>query len=325
LPAKRGFPAVVGASPGALHLATAFPRPVWLDHLLPSLEPYEVVTLRATCKAVRAIVADMRAELGERPVKHLKAMLTCFPKAKTIDLTADSMTEAEQDSLIAWLKERGHSLTRVQSDTYVEPFHRRAWRAGAFKTVKSVGLYLNQAEDRALIINGIVSGVESILVGLTHEAGEVERAALGALRTFPVLKQMTCILLSEDDFDLPPFIPPSLEDLTTDVDFARPVLLLGCLLPMIEASGARLRILRLRLEGLEGPAVARGVRSLLQACASTLKVVEVDVDDSPFESAVEVVEGLASCQHLERLKVPISTFAVVPPVAVSSSVWRTSA
>jgi hypothetical protein len=59
---------------------------VWLDHLLPLLTLREAVTLRATCKAMRAIVADMRADLGERPVKHLKAMLTCFPKADTIDL-----------------------------------------------------------------------------------------------------------------------------------------------------------------------------------------------------------------------------------------------
>jgi hypothetical protein len=92
----------VGASQGALHLATAFPRPVWLDHLLPLLTIRETVTLRAICKAIRAIVADMPADLGRRPVEDLKAMLTCFPKAHAINLREDgSMTEAEQDSLLA--------------------------------------------------------------------------------------------------------------------------------------------------------------------------------------------------------------------------------
>jgi hypothetical protein len=34
--------------------------------------------------------------------------------------------------------------------------------------------------------------------------------------------------------------------------------------------------------------------------------------ESSFASAVEVVEGLASCQHLDRLVTPLSTFAVMP-------------
>jgi hypothetical protein len=59
---------------------------VWLAYLLPLLTLHEVVTLRATCKAMRAIVADLSADLGEQPVKHLKAMLTCFPKAHAVDL-----------------------------------------------------------------------------------------------------------------------------------------------------------------------------------------------------------------------------------------------
>jgi hypothetical protein len=113
---KRGFSPSVGASQGALDLATAFPRPVWLDHLLPLLTLREAVTLRATCRDIRAIVADMPADLRVRPVKHLKAMLTCFPKANTIELhEKDPMTEVEQDSLLAWLKERGNSLTCIDS------------------------------------------------------------------------------------------------------------------------------------------------------------------------------------------------------------------
>jgi hypothetical protein len=88
--------------------------PSWLDNLLPLLTLRETVTLRVTCRTIRAIVADMRTELGERPVKDLKAMLTCFPKAETVELCDfPTMGEAEGESLIAWLKARGNSLTRI--------------------------------------------------------------------------------------------------------------------------------------------------------------------------------------------------------------------
>jgi hypothetical protein len=306
------------ATRGPLHLATAFPRPVWLDHLLPLLELGEVVILRVTCKALRAIVADMRADLGPRPLKHLKAMLTCFPKADTVDLYIDEqddpMTPEEQDSLMAWLKERGNSLTDVHVPMAL-PFSRRVWRAGVFKTVKSVYLTLAVEEDRDLIIDGVVSGVESIQVFPSCEAPQVERAALGYLRTFSALKEIECYIIGTETLDipgLPPFIPPSLRKLKLDCEVcSQPVMLLGCLPPMIESSGAKLRCLQLTLKNLDDEDTACGVRSLLQACASTLTEVTLHVE-SPFESAPEVAGGLASCTHLERLTAPISIFAVMP-------------
>jgi hypothetical protein len=173
---KRGISGSRGASLGALQLATAFPRHMWLDHLLPLLTLGEAVTLRATCKAMPAIVADIRADLGRRPVKHLKAMLTCFPKAESVDLHEGySMTPAEQDGLIAWLKERGNSLQSVHTDPPpdddddgdVDPLVIQALRAGAFKTVKSLSLCLYNKEERDLIINGVVTGLESITVALS--------------------------------------------------------------------------------------------------------------------------------------------------------------
>jgi hypothetical protein len=312
--AKRGFPAEVGASPAALQLATAFPRPVWLDHLLPSLELSEAVTLRATCSAMRAIVADMRADLGYQGVKHLKAVLTCFPKADTVELREEVSSEEEQDSVIEWLKERGHSLTRVQRDFYVKPFHRRAWRAGVFDSIKNVDLQFDKKDDRDLIIDGVVSGVETIFFQLSDESPETDRATVGYLRTFTVLKDITCIMVSED-ISLPPFIPPSLEALALTCDSITAdgaVPLPGRVAAMITSSGAKLRRLELTLSKLADEGTARGVRSLLQACASTLKEVELIVDSS-LTRPVEVLEGLASCQHLERLKAPLSTFAVAPP------------
>jgi hypothetical protein len=303
----------VGAGQGVLHLATAFPRPVWLDHLLPRLTLAEAVTLWATCKSIRTIVADMRADLGERWVKDLKAMLTCFPKAHTIELYEDKpMTEAEQDSLLAWLKERGNSLTSIHEECVgVGPFLRRAWRAGIFKTVKSVSLDLEDEDERDLLIDGVVSGVESIYVTFSREAPQVERAALAFLRHFPALKEMS-FFMGREDTGLHPFIPPSLEALTLELGRCpTPVRLFGSLPPMIESSGAKLRRLALKLNKLDED-TARGVRSVLQACASTLKEVNLTTSTS-FESAVEVAEGLASCQHLERLEAPISTFAVMPP------------
>jgi hypothetical protein len=190
----------------------------------------------------------------------------------------------------------------------VLPFLRKAWQAGVFKTVKGTGLRLDQEEDRDLLIDGVVSSVESIRLCLSNEAPQVERAAL---------KDMSCTLIGEDLVvdvpGLPPFIPTSLETLTLSISgCTHPVLLLGHLPPMIESSGAKLRCLNLRLDQLDDEETARRVGTILQVCASTLKDVKLEVD-LPFESAPEVAEGLASCPHLERLTAPISTFAVVPP------------
>jgi hypothetical protein len=180
-----------------------------------------------------------------------------------------------------------------------------------FKTVTSVRLDVFDEGERNLIIDGIVSGVEAILVSLADEVDQLQRAAVGCLRDFAALKKIRCSL-GLGDTALPPFIPPSLEHLSLETDVCdQPVLLLGCLPPMIKSSGAKLRRLDLDFESLDA-VVARGVRSVLQACASTLKMVTLMVD-VPFESAVEVMEGLASCQHLERVEAPISTFAVMPP------------
>jgi hypothetical protein len=130
-----------GQARAVCHLATAFPRPVWLDHLLPLLTLGGTLTLRATCKAMRAIVADMPADLGERPVQHLRDILACFPTAVTLELYEEpSMTEAERDSLIAWLDGRATGLACIQRECSVEPLVRRAWRAGVCKAVKHVRL-----------------------------------------------------------------------------------------------------------------------------------------------------------------------------------------
>jgi hypothetical protein len=320
VPTKRATSADLGASRGALHLASAFPRPVWLDHLLPLVTVREAVMLRTSCKAMRTIVAEMRADLGERPVKHLKAMLTCFPQAHTIILYDEqSMTRAEQDNLIVWLEEHGNSLVRVQCEIPSEDgegmFLRRALRAGVFRKVKSWFLNLNEEDDRDLLIDGIVSGVESIYIDFSGDLLPIERAAVRYLRTFAALKDTTCIMGFEDTA-LPPFIPPSLEALTLNLYCIKtePVLLPGGVAPMIKSSGAKLRRLALTFRKLEEEGTARGVRRLLQACAPTLKTVTLVVK-SPFESTVEVAEGLAGCQHLEGLTAPISTFAVMPPGA----------
>jgi hypothetical protein len=57
------------------------------------------------------------------------------------------------------------------------------------------------------------------------------------------------------------------------------------------------------------------VQSLLQACASTLTEVTLDfVESIPWlEPAPEVAAVLASCPHLERLKAPLNTLAVLAP------------
>jgi hypothetical protein len=320
VPAKRALRAGedLEASKRELHLATAFPRPVWLDHLLPLLELEETVTLRVTCKAIRAIVADVRADLGDQRLRHLKAMLTCFPKAQTVILWGDqygegaSLTPAEQDNLIAWLKDRGHSMTSVTGETEVETFIQRAWRAGVFKTVKCADLYLHEEGDRDLIIDGVISGIEWIQVSSRMEAPQVERAALGYLRTFPALKEIV-YNMCHGDIAPPPFIPPSLEVLSLHCQACNDaVLFLGSLPPMIESSGAKLRRLILYFEKLDNADTARCVGRLLQACSSTLQEVEVHVE-STSESAAELAEGLASCTHLDRLTAPIGTFAVMPP------------
>jgi hypothetical protein len=274
---KRGFPAgdIFVASQGVPHLVTAFPRPVWLDHLLPRLTLREAVTLRATCKDIRAL-AELRVDLEERPVKDLKAMLTCFPKAHAIEpYEDDALPEAEQDSLLEWLKERDNCLTRVENDYNMGPFVRRAWRAGVFKAVKSVKLRLYEKEERDLLIDGVVSGVESIGLDISNEAPDIERAALAFLRHLPALKDITCYVSCEDE-GFHPFIPPSLEALTLELERCpTAVLMLGSLPPMVMSSGAKLQRLDLRSLNLGDDDTARGVRRLLQACASTLKEVKL--------------------------------------------------
>jgi hypothetical protein len=104
-----------------------------------------------------------------------------------------------------------------------------------------VHLSLEDVDDRDMIIDGLVSGVESITVDLSDEVLQIERAALGYLRHFPALKHITCALGSGDT-SLSPFIPPSLEALWLDCTAcSEPLQLLGCLPPMIESSQAKLR------------------------------------------------------------------------------------
>jgi hypothetical protein len=295
---------------------------VWHEHLLPSLELREAVVLRATCKAMRALIADMPAHFGEHPVQHLKAMLTCFPKARTIIIREKTRwTRAEADSLIGWLHKRGNSLVCIQGTAALGPFARLAWRAGLFKGVKSVTLRLQKKEERALIVDGAVSGVESLVISLSPLVTELERGALGCIRHFPALKDIRCRVGSEDA-SLPPFIPPSLEALHLDSRLcAQPELLLGCLPAMIESSGAKVRVLGFNLKDLGDEATARGVRSLIQSCASTVREITLE-SSSPIDSAVEVAEGLASCQHLEKVVAPARAFGTMPRHARGSITFR---
>jgi hypothetical protein len=176
--------------------------------------------------------------------------------------------------------------------------------------------WITKEEDRDLIIDGVISGVESIFVTCWGEVSPIKRAALGYLRHFPALKDITCSW-GRGDSAVPPFIPPSLEALSLWCSSStKPVLLLGSLPPIIKSSGAKLR--RLNLSSLsistrDDGDLLRGVRGLLQACAPTLQEVTLSIYHVLFESAVEVVEGLASCQHLKRLTAPINTLAVMPP------------
>jgi hypothetical protein len=312
--AKRGFPEDLGASQGAL--ATAFPRALWLSHLLPSLQLREAVSLRTTCKALRAIVAEMPADLGIRPLESLQRMLTCFPKAWRVELRGgDTMTQEEQDSLLAWLKGRENFLTHVGfedshlgfEDSPLDPFHRRAWRAGVFKRVKGVTLWLDGEDDKDLIIEGFVSGVESLGVHALGTAPQVERLVMGYIRTFRALTKLECSLEDLGDISL----PPSLEVLELTLHPSRQPVLLGGLAPMIESSGAKLRRLKLTVDELTDQDAARGVGSLFRACAPTLREASLLVHN-PFESAKAVAEGLAACPQLERVSAPMSTFRVMP-------------
>jgi hypothetical protein len=289
---------------------------LWLAHLLPLLHLSEAAILRATCKAMRAIVADMPADLGYIPLQDLKGLLSCFPKAHSVCIMEDEetvMAEDEEDRLIAWLKERPNSLIHVGQDwDAMERFLNLAWRAGIFKMVDNVQLDLANEERRDLIIEGFVSGVESITLYLPDGRAQVERAALGYLRHFPALKDIT-LFASLKDTRLPPFIPPSLEKLTIRLRRREAVLLLNPLSRMIESSEAKLRRLQLDIKTLNDERTAlRTVGSLIRSGASTLERVSLGVG-ALFESAVEVAGGLASCQHLEHLTAPTAVFAAMPP------------
>jgi hypothetical protein len=227
---------------------------------------------------VRAIVAEIPADLGDLPLKHLKGVLSCFPKACSFCLSDDdSLTLEEQDSLTAWLKDRPNSLTRAdQQWETVGGFLKLAWRAGVLKTVKKGDLMLEDEGCRDLIIEGFVSGVESITTELSEGGAHVERAALGYLRHFPALKLIT-LFAPEEDSTLPAFTPSSLEVLTLELWNSEPALLVGSVPRTIDSSGAKLRHLKVVTKSLSDERTSRGLGSLTRPGGPTLQEVDLVV------------------------------------------------
>jgi hypothetical protein len=250
-------------------------------------------------------------------------MLTWFPKARTIIIREKTrLTPPEEDSLIGWLQERGNSLVGIQAISALGPFVRRAWRAGPFKTVKAVGLRLQNEEDRALITDGAVSGVESLVISLSPQVTEPEQGALGCTRHFAALRHLRCRVRGLGGCQPPALHPAVARGPSSRLPLVRPAGAAAGLSPRHD------RVQRSQdptswseSQGPGDEATACGVRSLIQSCASTVRSFALE-SSSPIDAAVEVVEGLASCQNLDIVQAPPRVFETMPMLIRGSITFR---
>jgi hypothetical protein len=180
--------------------------------------------------------------------------------------------------------------------------------------VKNVFVDLSVEAHRALVMDGIVAGVESLEFFDSRSQPEIERAVMGYFRHFPALKEMK--FHPWNDMDPPPLlVPPTLEVLTlnADMDEDAPSPFFGRLGTVIKNSGARLRKVEIENSGaLKQPGTRSSLRTFLFECSSRLKTLHLD-NGYDLQSAPEVVEGLAGCEGLEAVEARCNLFAVMPP------------
>jgi hypothetical protein len=302
----------------------ALPEPMWEEHLLPLLTCQEAAWLGCTCKALRGLVREQFRGLGILKVKQLRAALTTFPRARTVELHDSPGWDGPQgEALVQWLRERGRGrgLERVTtggdlSDDVFNPIQ-EALQAGALPSLKNITALLKYPTHQASLTGGFVAAMHELrlTVDLTDDEDfpqEPQLAALGLVRQLPALARLELRLEKYafsvdrdlDEVDWPPFIPPSLRALRVELEsqdrFASESLL-RALPGMLVASQARL----LRLEvflwyyiGAIGDALIH-LLEVVRCCSPALKDFYLTLrDGNPFHAYRDEPDGAI---QLERL------------------------
>jgi hypothetical protein len=266
------------------------PTAVWEDHLLPLLTRKEATRLGCTCKALRGLVREHFKDVGEVKMVPLQAMLTTFPRARTVTLKDSSgWVGAQEGDGVQWLREGGHGrcLERVTMRRY--PYADRndllhqTLRDGALPSLRNLYMDLEYESHRALLTDGLVAGMHELRLVIKCSGNDAtmgpQLAALGLVRHLPALAKLDVIAVGDtgDPVQWPPIIPPRLRALRIEV-YARDgggvsESLLGALPGMLGASGARLERLEVVLPK-DFEAIGDALVHLAQAlrcCSPTLK------------------------------------------------------
>jgi hypothetical protein len=287
----------------------------------------EGVRLRVVCKALRGVVDECPTKLGRVYAEKLKAALTCFPAAQSLDMALDDpLPAAKEGEWVEMLRKHGATLKRVTPDDLdAEQLLWSAVRAGALPKLSYFDLTLADPVHRQLLTDGRLRMVEELLVATSGLGGAEEH-----LRAFELLRQLSCLRSlkiegergreNEVEATFHAFIPPSLKTLTLRYHQA-PLLeaLLRQLPSMLEASGAGLEEIRscsdVRLSAESGAGLAR----VLHTCSATLKTLHISTSNPYIRDLypafrAKIAPGLVSCcEGLERLEVPWGSFKSLPP------------
>jgi hypothetical protein len=308
----------------SLNLAVALPLNVWQAHLTSWVTLVEAARLRGACKALRGLMDECPVELGEVRGDKLKAALTCFPAAQSLNMVLDVQSPDREGELVDLLRDQGGTLKRVIPLGHgAERLVYSAVRAGALPKLTCFNLRVSDPEHRQWLSNGRLRLMEEVGVALGSalDAAEEHLAAFEHLRQLP---RVQSIALSSEGLSplasLPAFIPSSLKTLALGIaPVSWPESLLRDLPSMLQVSGASLERLIFELpvggSAADGTALAR----VLHTCSPTLKTVQISLGnpsrgvlDPAFAS--EVASGLVSCSNrLEFLRVPWKIFKSLPP------------
>jgi hypothetical protein len=315
------------------------PIPLWEDHLLPLLTCKDAARLGRTCKALRGVVREHFKDIGKIELKALRAALTTFPRARSVDFHGCESGETDPEALAQWLHEggRGRHLARVRSGGAAAlHFTYAALRAVALTSLTSADVDLQDEAARDLLTEGFLGGMHELTV-IVDCSDRLQLAMLGLVRQLPALAKLDVEVCGHfaAPVQWPPFIPPSLKALSIDVSVGPAIeSLLRALTGMLVASGARPERLEVLIPD-NVKAVGDGLVHLAQAlccCSPTLKGFLFGTRNNralSFDKGIQdhsskmvrlrvqwagLLAGVAACRELQVLVLPrIEVEPLFPP------------
>jgi hypothetical protein len=318
---KRSRPTSPTAEPQPQPLPTRpLPTAVWEDHLLPWVTHQEAVRLGLTCKALRGMVREHFRHIGRVDIKKLRAALTTFPRARSVQSdsrTGETWEAGESEALVEWLRAGGHGRNITTLVSWYGGFHQdyinftvhAALRGGALPSLKTVAVNLEFPSQRAILTDGLLGGMHELQLRIVCSvAREPQLAALSLVRQLPALAKLELAVVMDsginDPVQWPPFIPSTLKALYIDLGPCHAPLRqspLHALPGMLGASGARLERFDVKFPGnlLNWGDGLVQVAQALHCCSITLKDfrVETYID-------IRMMEGAADrAERMERLRV----------------------